>query len=438
MKERTVVMSKNGPSKADFEAALKHLGGFARLGADVQYKDCIPTGHFNLDFAIHFGRDPSTIDLTELEGYDPKKSLGLPLGKIVEFFGEEGSGKSSLAYRVAGFAQRKGYKVMWIDTEHSFSPALADINGCDRRFMIYADMINRKDPSKPFHAEDVIDNIVKACQANVDVVILDSVANLVPQKRMESSAEQKLMGTLAHLLGDNIGKIATYADSFQTLVLLINQLREKMNQTYGDRDTSPGGHSLKHNDSLKMKLTRQKSTEADIYIQDEDGEDVLIGGKSYVRLVKNRFGKPYRGDPILIPIYYEPYFPGIEEIAFDFGRQIKLITVREKVFKWGDVKVTGRRAFIDHLKEKSMILNLVEDIKGKAKESNTVMPPEMYQFDADEYKKSLARKPKDAKEDDVKDAVKEDEKKDADNVSGKVHRGRKGKDNSPGNEDLEI
>ncbi|HDZ25299.1 MAG TPA: hypothetical protein ENH65_02170, partial [Candidatus Aminicenantes bacterium] len=93
------------------ETVLKHLKGFCQQGAEFQSPGNIPTGHFLLDFAIQYGMDPTKVSLAKLEGYDPAKPLGLPLGKLVEIFGEEGGGKSSIAYRVAGFAQKMGYHV---------------------------------------------------------------------------------------------------------------------------------------------------------------------------------------------------------------------------------------------------------------------------------------------------------------------------------------
>ena len=119
-------------AKKKTDTAMKNLQGFFKRGADFKSSGNMLTGHFDLDFAIHYGYLPSAGDLSELEGYDPAKTLGVPLGKLVEIFGEEGVGKSSLAYRIVGYAQKLGYDCCWIDTENSFSSQLAAINGVDK------------------------------------------------------------------------------------------------------------------------------------------------------------------------------------------------------------------------------------------------------------------------------------------------------------------
>ena len=148
------------------DVGLEHLKGFFRRGADAKIPDWIPTGHFELDFIINYGMKPSDVDFSLLKDYDPSKSLGIPLGKLIELFGEEGSGKSSLAYRAVGYAQKMGYECAWIDAENSFADNLALINGVDKDALLYADMSNQKDVSTVYHAEDIFDNIVALCKAN--------------------------------------------------------------------------------------------------------------------------------------------------------------------------------------------------------------------------------------------------------------------------------
>ena len=103
---------------------------------------------------------------------------------------------------------------------------------------------------------------------------------------------------------------------------------------------------------------------------------MLIGRHSKVTLVKNRFAKPYR-ESLDVPIYYEAYFPEIDEIAFDTGRQIKLISVRKGIFNWDGLKKEGRKNFIDHLKKEKLIESLIEAIRFKAVEQEIILPPEI-------------------------------------------------------------
>ena len=212
------------------ENAFKHLEGFGIGTAKFNSPGNIPTGHFNLDFAINFGSSPDNINLNTLEGYDSSKPLGLPLGKVIEISGEEGSGKSSLAYRVVGAAQKMGYTTAWLDAEHSFSEALASINGCDSGEIIM--------PDNNISAEKFLDLIEALCKTDsvpmekdgkkviVDapkVIVLDSVASLVPKAVGESLSEQQFMGLLPRVMSQNMGKIAGAAEANGVLLIFINQ-----------------------------------------------------------------------------------------------------------------------------------------------------------------------------------------------------------------------
>lgn len=401
------------------DALLKQLKGFSLTGAKFKSPGNIPTGHFILDFVIHYGCDPTKIDLNAIDGYNPSKSLGLPLGKLVEFFGGEGGGKSSLAYRVCGYAQRMGYTAAWIDAEHSFSESLATINGCDPESIIY--------PNTNLCAEDILDLIQFLCKSQkvpmekdgkevfVDapkVIVVDSIASLVPKARAEANSEQQFMGLLPRIMSDNLGKIADAAEANNVLLIFVNQLREKIGMLWGNPETSPGGHALKHFFSLRLKITKKSSKDANIYkMDDETGEEKLIGRYSYVRLEKNRFAKPFL-DSLEIPIYFENYFPDIEEMIFDAGRQVKVISVRKGIFSWGEIKIEGRKNFINHLKDKNLISDLIKEIKLKADESAVVLPPELIKYNPDDVK----------------------EKKDKDDISRKVSRGRPKEDSGSGKE----
>jgi len=365
---------------------LGGLDGFFKMGAHNESQGNVPTGHFMLDFAIQYGMDASKVDLSKVEGYDPGKTLGVPLGPLVEFFGEEGSGKSSLAYRIVGFAQKLGYKVAWIDVEHSYKEALAKLNGCDIDKMLYSNMINTKDPDKPIYGENVFGFMIDAMKYGCKVIVLDSVANLIPKALYEANDEQQFMGLLARMLSQNLGKLVAHAERHGCLVIFINQLRKNLSiGKYGDPDTSPGGHSLKHNASLRLKITKKTGKDANIWMDDPEselGEKILMGRFARINIMKNRFAKPFLGS-IEIPIYYEAYFPEIEEVAFDFGRQIKLISVRNEVYKWGDVKVKGRKAFIEYIVNNKMIDPLIVALKMKALEEDVILPPEINLYEVD-------------------------------------------------------
>jgi recombination protein RecA len=223
------------------DLALENYKGFFRKGASARSPGNIPTGYPDLDFAIHYGNIPDEIDLATLKDYNPAVPLGLPRGKLVEIFGEEGSGKSSVAYRVVGYAQKMGFDTVWIDAENSFSDDLAYINGANKDEIIFSDLINDDDPNIVYCAEDIFDEIINICKTNCDtnrkkkigVIVLDSVANLIPKVRMEAKAEQHTVGIIARLLSENLKKVINYAAKYGVLVIFINQVREKIGVLFG-------------------------------------------------------------------------------------------------------------------------------------------------------------------------------------------------------------
>jgi len=186
--------------KTTDDIVLDNLKGFVRKGARAKNKGFVPTGHFDLDFAIKYGMLPANVDLNALHGYDPSEPLGLPLGRLVELFGAEAGGKSSLAYRVCGFAQKMGLTAAWIDTEHSFEESLAELNGCNVDELLYSELYDEDNPDTTFFAEDIMDGLVALCKSGVRVIVLDSVANLIPREVEEKNAEQQNIAKLARIL----------------------------------------------------------------------------------------------------------------------------------------------------------------------------------------------------------------------------------------------
>jgi len=378
--------------------AIKNLKGFARKGARAG-KDFIPTGHFELDFAIRYGMLPANLDLDRVDKYDPSKPLGLPLGRLVEIFGPEGGGKSSLCYRVAGYAQRMINKdtnennvVAWIDTEHSFEEELAELNGLNVDELIYSEMYDPDDPDKNFYAEDVMNQLCIMCKSGVKVIIVDSVANLIPKERFEKSAEKATIADLARVLSSNLKTVSHYASKHNVLIVFINQTREKPGVMFGNPETTPGGKALKFNASVRLRIAQQSKAESIIYADDSelDGGKRIIGRYSNVSIKKNRVGPPLldpaNGKSISVntPVYYQPYFPDIVERMFDIGRQFKLISVRKNVFNWDGVKVEGKGNFIKHIQDSNLTSKLLNALEEKAKDNKSILPPEIVNFKASE------------------------------------------------------
>lgn len=363
---------------------IEGLDGFT-LGADTGPLTFVSTGHPQLDFAIAKGV------LQSKESEEVTSHGGLPLGKMVEIYGPEGGGKSSLAYRTAGNAQRMGFRVAWIDAEHSFSPQLAEINGVDISELAYTNLTNPNDPDKIDDAEAIIDKMINACKSGkINVIILDSVACMTPKYTVEHDAEKQTVGALARALAAHLPKLGNYAAKHNVLCIFINQIRDKIGVMWGDPESSPGGRALKHACSVRLKITKSESKSSLIKVENDDGEEEVIGGMAYVAIKKNRFAAPVR-ESIEIPVYYKFYFPNFIDHLFNSGRQLNVIRVNKGVYSFGPVKETGRAAFIDAMQkvDASVLDSLVDEVIAKAEEKEVALPPEIMTYLQNRTKKII-------------------------------------------------
>jgi protein RecA len=373
-------MSKKLQKLADgAKVGMENLKGFAKKGARFVLHN-VPTGHPSIDFALHYGMMLDETDLSTVKDYDSSKTLGFPLGRLVEIFGETGSGKSSICYRVIGSAQKMGLSCMWFDAEQSFSDSLATINGVNLDELWLAERTSC--------AEEHLDNIVKAIESGIKVIVLDSIAGLVPRHRMENSSEEQTMALKARLLSEMIPKIGNKASEYGCLVIFINQIRVNMKITFGDNKKTPGGETVPFFTSIRLNVFKRNGAKEAIFIKDDSSKDGkrYIGHYSGLKIDKNRFGKPLVGPDgrkiiLSVPIYFEPYFPNIAETAFEVGRQLKIISVRKGVFSWKEVRIEGQDEFLKHVK--ANVSELIVDIKEKIKDSNKefILPIEIENYD---------------------------------------------------------
>ena len=356
----------------------KKKNSFFVVGAGTNVT-CIPTGHSELDLILSYGENGSTRKLTDIGGYDPTILMGLPRGRIINIYGDEGSGKSSIAYRICGNAQKMGLTAAWVDAENSFSDTLSDLNGCNKDLLHYSDTVCRDDDKdKMFWLEDIFDNIFeKIASGDIDVLVLDSIASLTPKYVGENPTDQETMAMLARCLSKAINKLNNYVAKFGTMVILLNQAREDLSIMYGDKIVQPGGRAVPHYSSVMIKMMKSKSTKNDIMFADPStGDERVIGRYANVTMKKNRFAKPFR-DTLLVPCYYEPYFPDVDSVAFDWARAMKLVSVRQGIFKWGEVRVEGKDAFLQHLKENNLVTDFFNMIVAFAEEGGLLAPVEV-------------------------------------------------------------
>jgi recombination protein RecA len=252
---------------------------------------------------------------------------GLPLGRIVEFIGMESSGKSTMAIHAIREAQKLGIICLYLDAEHSLDPTWLKIIGVDTTKLLI---------SQPECAEDALNMVEKAANGGVGLIVLDSIAALVPRVELEGEIGDQSYALLARLLSQSMRKLLKVLYEKETLLICINQLREKMNvvSKYQSNETTPGGRALKHAASVRVDFRRVGWIEKD---------SVKLGMKIRIKIIKNKMAPPFREGET------ELYFnrgiddrPAIIDKAIEFG----LIRKSGSWFVYGDIKVQGKETLI--------------------------------------------------------------------------------------------
>lgn len=234
-------------------------GAIMRLGekgprTDI---DTIPTGSLSLDAALGIG--------------------GLPRGRIVEIFGSEGSGKTTLALHAAAEAQKKGGVVAFVDAEHALDPTYTEKLGVD------VDNIFLSQPDSGEDALEITETLVRSNA--IDLLVIDSVAALVPRAEIEGEMGDAQVGLQARLMSQALRKLASAINRSKTCTIFVNQLRMKVGTMFGNPETTPGGRALKFHSSVRISIRRRSSLKT-------KGEQ--IGNRIKVNVVKNKLAPPFR------------------------------------------------------------------------------------------------------------------------------------------------
>lgn len=310
---------KNNDKNTALEAALKQIeksfgkGSVMKLGASsAQGVDVIPTGCLPLDIALGVG--------------------GIPRGRIIEIYGPESSGKTTLALHIAAEAQKLGGIAAFIDAEHALDPVYAHNLGID------LDELLVSQPDSGEQALEIAEALVRS--GAVDVVIVDSVAALVPRAELEGDMGDAHVGLQARLMSQALRKLTGAVNKSRTAIVFINQLREKIGVMFGNPETTTGGNALKFYASVRLDIRRIGAV--------KEGDNV-VGSETRVKVVKNKIAAPFKQAEFQI-LYGE----GINFYGelVDLGVKEKLI---EKAGAWysynGDKIGQGKANAITWLKE---------------------------------------------------------------------------------------
>ena len=313
-------MSKNGSEKNKaLDRAVKQIhrehgkGSIMRLGDEpVKEVEAIPTGSLTLDNALGVG--------------------GVPRGRIIEIYGPESSGKTTLATHIIAEAQKLGGACAFIDAEHAFDPNYAGDLGVD------TDELLVSQPDTGEQALNIADTLVRS--GALDVVVIDSVAALVPQAELEGDMGDTHVGLQARLMSQALRKLAGTINRTKTSLIFINQIRMKIGVMFGNPETTSGGRALKFYSSVRLDIRRIGAV--------KDGSDV-IGNKTRVRVKKNKVAPPFKEAEFEI-IYGE----GISSLGelIDLGSDADIIEKRGSWYSYnGDTIAQGREATKEWLKE---------------------------------------------------------------------------------------
>ncbi len=314
--QQKVVLNTEEEKKKALATAIAKIekdygkGTIMRLGDDISVNvEALSTGSLSLDIALGIG--------------------GVPKGRIIEIYGPEASGKTTLALHIVASAQKAGGDAAYIDVEHALEPAYAKALGVD------IDSLLISQPDTGEQALDITESLVRS--GAIDVVVVDSVAALIPRAELEGEVGEVTVGALARLMSQAMRRLAGAISKNNCTVIFINQLRQKIGVMYGNPETTPGGLALKYYASVRIDVRRVETMKVN---------GTQIGNRTRAKVVKNKVAPPFREAEF--DILYGQGISRLGEII-DIGVKLDII---DKGGAWYTVcgqRLQGRDAVKDYL-----------------------------------------------------------------------------------------
>ncbi len=315
-KKKTAAAPELSDRKKALETAIAKIekdygkGTIMRLGDDISVNvEALSTGSLSLDFALGIG--------------------GVPRGRIIEIYGPEASGKTTLALHIVASAQKNGGDAAYIDVEHALEPAYARALGVD------IDSLLISQPDTGEQALDITESLVRS--GAIDVIVVDSVAALIPRAELEGEVGDTVVGMLARLMSQAMRRLAGAISKNNCTVIFINQLRQKIGVMYGNPETTPGGLALKYYASVRIDVRRIETLKA-------NGE--MIGNRTRAKVVKNKVAPPFREAEF--DIMYGEGISRISEII-DLAVKLELIEKGGAWFTVNGQRLQGKDAVKEYL-----------------------------------------------------------------------------------------
>jgi recombination protein RecA len=325
---------KEEKEKINLEEAISEIQEKYGEGAIMKLKDAqkvnvdvVPTGSLSLDLALGV--------------------MGIPRGRVIEIYGGESTGKTTLSLSIIAEAQKMGGVAAFIDAEHALDPDYA------QRIGVNVDDLLISQPDSAEQGLQIVESLVRS--GEVDVIVVDSVAALVPKTEVAGEMGELQIGLQARLMSQALRKLSSIVSKTKTIVIFLNQTRMKIGIVFGNPETTPGGLALKFYSSVRIELKR--------IAQIKQGESI-IGNRIKVKIVKNKVAAPFKTAEF--DIYYNEGISKYSE-AINLGVKEEIVKKSGAYFSYGDIKLgAGIEKAKEFLKENPKILKEIQEaIKEK-------------------------------------------------------------------------